>query len=576
MKNSNIKVIIAVVLFGSFPAIGQQVFDIQTTQERSRETGYLYAFSEATKMFIFGDYGRAANLYRECLKYEPESGAVHYQLAELYLKAGDLEMADQFSRKAYFFSPENKWIAIQRANILQAEQKYDSAIIIYKTLLNGTDSDMRVYFLLASLLEKKGSFQSAMDYLNEIERKAGITRETALGKSRIYDRMGRKDEALAQFRLALSGREEDYIIYGMMAEFYSTHQIADSAEFYYKKVIGDHQEDENLMLSYGEFLLEQNRLSEARKLYAELFANDKIIEEGKFNYIYSAVQNQNFFSRLRPVMDTVVKVMIRKNPDDMRVMSIYSDVNYRLGEFDAAARMLRRIIAKDENNFAAWEQLIFCESAMDKPDSVIFYGEQAISRFDKRPLAYLLVSSVYYTKKEYSKAIGLLRQGEVLAETDRMRLEFYSLLAECYGKTENADNSDQYYERALLIDSLNVAILNNYAYSLAERGQNIEKAESMSRYTVVMEPVNATYLDTYAWIKFKGQSYKEALKYIKKAIRFGGDENGEVLGHYGDILLKRGKSKRALDAYKDALRFADMDLKAELNSKINDLANPRL
>ena len=61
--------------------------------------------------------------------------------------------------------------------------------------------------------------------------------------------------------------------------------------------------------------------------------------------------------------------------------------------------------------------------------------------------------------------------------------------------------------------------LNNYAYYLSERGEQLDKAEVMSYKTVKAEPKNSTYLDTYAWILYMLGRYSEAKIYIDQALQ---------------------------------------------------------
>ena len=60
----------------------------------------------------------------------------------------------------------------------------------------------------------------------------------------------------------------------------------------------------------------------------------------------------------------------------------------------------------------------------------------------------------------------------------------------------------------------------------------------MSKKTIIAEPENYTYLDTYAWVLFNKENYKKALEYIEKAVQFKGSEDADILEHYGDILDK--------------------------------------
>jgi tetratricopeptide (TPR) repeat protein len=59
----------------------------------------------------------------------------------------------------------------------------------------------------------------------------------------------------------------------------------------------------------------------------------------------------------------------------------------------------------------------------------------------------------------------------------------------------------------------------SYAYYLSETSTKLEKAEQMSKRTILVEPENPTYLDTYAWILYKMGRAKEALQYMEKAVK---------------------------------------------------------
>ncbi len=61
-------------------------------------------------------------------------------------------------------------------------------------------------------------------------------------------------------------------------------------------------------------------------------------------------------------------------------------------------------------------------------------------------------------------------------------------------------------------------------------------------------PDNATFLDTYAWVLYKLESFEDAEKYILFALDKGGENDPEVNEHAGDIQL-------ALESYKIAIAY---------------------
>ncbi len=111
--------------------------------------------------------------------------------------------------------------------------------------------------------------------------------------------------------------------------------------------------------------------------------------------------------------------------------------------------------------------------------------------------------------------------------------------------------SDIAYERALSIEPDNHLANNNYAYSLAVRGQRLDRARVMSWKAVQQVPGSASYLDTYAWVLFKQGDLDAARSAIERAIARGGSATN--YDHYGDILEALGQLDDAVRAWQKAL-----------------------
>jgi tetratricopeptide (TPR) repeat protein len=561
--------LIGAVLLAEFPAHAQKRIIGSSARNESMDADYLFAFTRATKLYVFGDYGNALNLYRECLKYEPGSAALNYQISLIYTKGGDIDNARLFARKAYLKNVKNEWYARQYGRLCQASGLYDSAIIVYKGLLNGTTDDAGLNFILSGIMEKKGKNEEAIAYLNKIEKDLGVTQEVTVNKARIYSEHGQMKFALAELRRALAMNPEDYIIRGVMAEMFRDSNKADSADFYYRSIIKDHKDDANVVFSFAEFLLVQKKNEEAKALFMQALANDQIEPGVKLNYLYNAIRNNQMFVTLSPVLDTLIGFFYAENGEDVHAMALYADYYYRKGVYDKTIPVLKRIIKQNDGNYSAWEQLLFCYNGLGLSDSVLISGKLAIQLFPEEPMAFLLSASVLYGKKQYLPAIEILQRAVPISENSRVEGNILSLLAECYGRTGQYVMSDNMYENATKVDSTDVVVLNNYAYSLAERSVLLDKAESMSRKAIEGDPGNGTYLDTYGWVLFKQGRYVEAKKYIKQAIKLEGESNPEILSHMGDIYDKLNSNSKADKYWTKALFFAEEEMKIVLKEKLS-------
>ncbi len=75
----------------------------------------------------------------------------------------------------------------------------------------------------------------------------------------------------------------------------------------------------------------------------------------------------------------------------------------------------------------------------------------------------------------------------------------------------------------------------------------------MARRAVDLDPENGANQDTYGWVLYMQGKYKEAEKWIGKAIR-NREESAVVLEHYGDVLYKLGNKKGAVKYWEKALK----------------------
>jgi predicted Zn-dependent protease len=74
------------------------------------------------------------------------------------------------------------------------------------------------------------------------------------------------------------------------------------------------------------------------------------------------------------------------------------------------------------------------------------------------------------------------------------------------------------YHAVLPYQPRNWVLLNNLAWHLCITKQDLKQAEQLSRATIMAQPNNPIYLDTYAWILFQLGQYNDALFYIQQAI----------------------------------------------------------
>ena len=162
-----------------------------------------------------------------------------------------------------------------------------------------------------------------------------------------------------------------------------------------------------------------------------------------------------------------------------------------------------------------------------------------------------LLGVAYNRLGQNEEAVRVLERARQLNGKD---VDAISQLAVVYEALKRFDETDSLYEEALKLDPNNHLVLNNYAYSLAERGIQLERAQEMALKAVAAKPDNSSYLDTMGWVYFRLGEYREAAEYVKKAIEKG-EVSAVVYEHLGDIYYRMDDKKGALEQWNIALQL---------------------
>lgn len=125
-------------------------------------------------------------------------------------------------------------------------------------------------------------------------------------------------------------------------------------------------------------------------------------------------------------------------------------------------------------------------------------------------------------------------------EEDPDNVQFLVFRAQLYEQTHQpAEKMIEAYNALLRYDSRNLMIMNNLAWNLCISDRDLDRAEQLSRTTIMQEPSNPIYLDTYAWIMYKKGDYQSAFFYIQRALEYTTPESrAEITEHYNAILKK--------------------------------------
>jgi tetratricopeptide (TPR) repeat protein len=537
----------------------------------NKKIEYRYKYIEAVRLKLMGNTSEALEYLTQCSEIRPNAPDPYYQKSLIATQIEEIQEAVRYGKMAVNYGPNNKWYRLNLANLYVRTEVIDSARMQYSYLVEEMNiNELDIVFKLAQLLQKTDHYQEALEYYNLIEDRIGVNERISQLKKMIYAKIGEKEKAYNEIKKLIEKYPDESSYYGMLAELYATFNEFEKAEKMYDRLFEVDSTNELGHMSLVKYYDKQGHVEKALDVYiSKVIPNKSINFRNKMmifmNFLQQPKKLTQHASNFENSLDSLDKIY----PGKLEVDALYADLYLKTKEFRKAADYLQTLATSPESKYIYWNQLLSIYSFLGNFDEMFRYGKKALKTFDNKPRIYLLSGIGAMQTNRPDTAITLFREGlKHVRDNKSMEVQFYTQLGEAFHQTENYVQSDRYFKKVLEMDPDNKMVLNNYSYYLSLRGEKLKKALGYSHRVIQDEPTNPIYLDTYAWILFRMGKYKEAKKYIKKSIKNGGNEDADIMEHYGDILYKNGQKEKAIQIWEKAKKMGNHS--EQLNYKITN------
>lgn len=524
----------------------------------SDKNEFEYTFIEGLKQKMIGNSQAAITLFSKCLEINPASSSAMFELAKIYSSNGDQTSSALLLEKAINIDQQNKWYKVLLAQIYQQGKQYNKAADLYQQLYAIDPDNLEYLYMNAALLSSAKEFDLAIDVYNELEKKIGINDQISVEKQQIYQAAGKKKEAQAELQKLIDFNPKEPRYYGLMADYYLSENDDANALKYYLKILEIDPDNGFVLFSLTSYYREKGDKEKAWEYVRKGFQNKSADIETKIQYylMITAEPEKPFFTQDQ--MDELVNILVKTNSDDYRVYTVYAEYLISKGKLAEAREQLRKVLETNQDNYIIWERLLLISNDLLDFKGIYSDAEKALELFPNQPILYGLKAVACLQLEKYTETLDILKEGEpYLLDNKPMKIQFDLYRAEANYKLNRVEDAFKAFDAVIALDPENWLAMNNYAYYLSLRNENLEKAEQLSGRAVRANPENPTYLDTYAWVLFMRKEYTTARFYMDTAIKNGGDKNGVIVEHYGDILFLLGQKDKALEQWKKAVEIGD-------------------
>jgi tetratricopeptide (TPR) repeat protein len=458
------------------------------------------------------DVPKATQILERMIKIDSNNVDALYNLAQL-IELKDKNRAKEIYEKILELQPENLIVLENLLSIYYEQDNLEKSEGLLKKIIYNEPSDVELRMRLVSLYREMNKDEEAKKVLKEIAERFPDEPLSKLQLIEIFIDEQKYDSVIVETNRVLDLVSDDQNLKVTIYDYVTTRAIQDSIlrnslkEFFTERI----KKNDTLSFVYN-YILNYMESESPKYLIPEVDltaeANREIVKKFGIQFFYDGLSKQSI-NILQSVYD------FYRDAFDVNV--ILGQAHLSLEDYNGSISYLKKAIDINSQNPDLLVALSFALGKLKKYDEAIKYSEKALSIDNKHHNAYV--------------NLGLL-------------LDDAGYFEKC----------DSIYEEALKNYPDDPTLLNNYAYSLAKRKVNLEKALAMSKKSLEKDSLVDSYLDTLGWIYFQMGELKEAEKYIKLAIDQG-SPSAEILEHMGDIYLKLNNKEEAREFYRMALKL---------------------
>lgn len=524
----------------------------QLSPEQQRKFDYFYY--EAANLKNAGKYDAAYDLFSYCLSLDTASSPVLYELAMFQLQRNRPEKAVEMLKSAVAHSDDNFTYRMTLAGLYRNLGMYGEASDSYEELVKRYPDKSELNYYLADALTQEGEIGAAIDAYNVLESTMGMNETLSLQKFKLYQTLKQPDKAFEEIEKLANKYPMNARYRLLMGDLHLENEETEKALACYQKAHEIDPDDPRYIVSMANYYDQTGDKEAAEQEIRDALVNEKLDVETKVGILSRYVQRLQQTQQGIENANSLFQTLLDQHPEDTELKLMYGSLLMAQQKEEEAKFQFQLVTEMEPSNEGAWQQLLNISLKGEDIPEVIRICTRCKELFPEAPEYYFYLGIGYYMQEKYQESLDTYYAGlKIIPEGNGVvKSNFYGQIGDLYYQMEKMDEAYKAYDEALKYNENNAPVLNNYSYFLTLDKKDLKKAERMAAQCIKLEPDNATYLDTYAWVFFVQGNYTLAKIYIENALSKDKTNSAELVDHYGDILYMSGEKDKALEQWKKA------------------------
>ena len=504
------------------------------------------------------------------LKLSDHAG-VNYALSDVYLETGDYTNAAYYGQIAAELEPENRWYHLHLAQVYDQSGRNEQAVNSLKKILEFHPNDIDVLYRLASNYTDIGELEKSNEMLDKILELRGNTFEIHLAKFQNYNALNQTQKALDELQKMRELNPGNLSTLHTISQFYLELGREEEAKEVLFEARDRNPNDTNTLILLAEIFINNNEWDELGDTFVMMMKNPMINPQQKMElvrFMMVKYQNEPEQQILEEQVQKVIEALGEEEQDYAPAQLVSADYYLQNNEMEQALISLERATEINPEQAEAWVQRIQVLFSLGRYEEVIELSAEANEYAPDNAFIQFFTGASYMFEGEHEQAETWLENATLAPSRREFRSAVYGTLGDVKQQLDKWEETVDAYERALRLDSENYTAMNNYAYYLSVREENLDKALELATKAVGSDSQNPSFLDTLGWVYFQMEDYQQAKNYIQQSID-SGDASAEVFEHMGDVHEALGNDEQAREWWQKAL---DKDPeRTHLNEKLEQI-----
>lgn len=463
-------------------------------------------------------------------------------------------------RKAAYYCPNDVDIQQTLAIMLESVGYTEEALACYERVVEINPLKSRQLILAESYLRSE-KYQEALGVYNRLERQGGLTDDVIQGKVVAYSELGDSLRLFSFLDTLICEHPNEYEYQVGKGAFYmQNYNRPDLALAIFNDVLKQSPTNERAQYALWDYYLKHSdydRLFETTKM---IVCNDHIEEPERAELL------SNYF-RVCGMLDSTRIYSVREFLDTLTysenatgdISSLHTWLLHSFGASpDSIITAVQTTLMLQPENSGVRRLGVYYSMKTEDTEGLLQLSKDG-RYYDPYTIEYYILGARFelWENGDTDEALAILESGTpyyMKSEDDTLASDIYIMMGDLYHMQDKLAECYAAYDSALALVPDNAGVLNNYAYFLSLENRDLDRAQTMAHKANELEPNNATYLDTYAWVLYQAGQYTQARIYIDRALEVMTEEeqSATYYQHAGDIYWKLGEKTKARKFWKQA------------------------